>query len=261
MDKLRKKYNPEGSILRKQQLRMLELLDFVDSICKQHNIAYWLDSGTLLGAARHKGFIPWDDDLDIQMQRKDYKRFVRLMSNISLPQNIVLQSRSTDKKYIFPYIKIRDTQSVIKETHEVDFEYNGIFLDVFPLERNNMQLQKISYSLYKPFYHLFRNKKYQGKWAKKAARTGVRLIDSLIIPIFRGISFILNPQYRTHTYGLNYYRKRYDNEIFPLQEITFEGKLYPCPCNVDMYLTRLYGDYMQLPDKIEVHINEIEFRE
>ena len=71
MDKLRKKYNPEGSILRKQQLRMLELLDFVDSICKQHNIAYCLDSGTLLGAARNKGFIPWDEDLDITTHRKN----------------------------------------------------------------------------------------------------------------------------------------------------------------------------------------------
>ena len=64
---LRQRFNPDGSLLRRQQMRMLELLIEVDRICKKHNIKYWLGSGTLIGAARHKGFIPWDDDLDIEM--------------------------------------------------------------------------------------------------------------------------------------------------------------------------------------------------
>lgn len=260
MEELRERFNLEGSALRKQQLRMLELLDFVDSVCKQSNIPYWLDSGTLLGAARHRGFIPWDDDLDIQMQKKDYKKFVQLMSNITLPDNIVLQSRTSDKKYILPYVKVRDTDSVIKEIHELDYDYNGIFIDVFPLEHNNMFLQKISYLLYRPFYHLFRNKKHQGRSVKRIARAGVTIIDSCIIPFFRLFSYIFKPGYCTHTYGLNYYKKRYYNEIFPLKEISFEGKLYPCPNNVDMYLKRLYGDYMEIPDTIEIHVSEIEFK-
>ena len=62
---LRKRFNPAGSILRRQQMRMLELLGAVDKVCKKHNIPYWLSSGTLIGAARHQGFIPWDDDLEI----------------------------------------------------------------------------------------------------------------------------------------------------------------------------------------------------
>ena len=62
-NELRERYNPDGSILRKQQLRMLEMLQYIDFVCKKHNIRYWLCSGTLLGAVRHGGFIPWDDDV------------------------------------------------------------------------------------------------------------------------------------------------------------------------------------------------------
>lgn len=78
-NELRERYNPDGSILRKQQLRMLEMLQYIDFVCKKHNIRYWLCSGTLLGAVRHGGFIPWDDDVDIEMLREDYKRLVRIL--------------------------------------------------------------------------------------------------------------------------------------------------------------------------------------
>ena len=74
---LRKRFNPDGSLLRRQQLRMLELLEVIDVICRKHQIPYWLSSGTLIGAARHKGFIPWDDDLDIEMLRSDYLRLLK----------------------------------------------------------------------------------------------------------------------------------------------------------------------------------------
>lgn len=76
---LRKRFNPDGSLLRRQQLRMLELLEVIDVICRKHQIPYWLSSGTLIGAARHKGFIPWDDDLDIEMLRSDYLRLLKVL--------------------------------------------------------------------------------------------------------------------------------------------------------------------------------------
>ena len=79
---LRKRFNPDGSLLRRQQLRMLELLEVIDVICRKHQIPYWLSSGTLIGAARHKGFIPWDDDMDICMKRPDYNRFLQIADQI-----------------------------------------------------------------------------------------------------------------------------------------------------------------------------------
>ena len=78
-DELVNMYNPDGSDLRNLQLRMLEILNVVDRICRKHDIKYWLCGGTLLGAVRHGGFIPWDDDLDIEMMREDFIRFSEII--------------------------------------------------------------------------------------------------------------------------------------------------------------------------------------
>ena len=88
---LRQRFNPDGSLLRRQQMRMLEILLEVDKICKKHNIRYWLSSGTLIGAMRHDGFIPWDDDLDIEMMRSDYLRLMKVLP-AELPEWLTLQN-------------------------------------------------------------------------------------------------------------------------------------------------------------------------
>ena len=116
---LRKRFNPDGSLLRRQQLRMLELLEVIDVICRKHQIPYWLSSGTLIGAARHKGFIPWDDDLDIEMLRSDYLRLLKVLPQ-ELPDNLALQTNETDPNYIFIYGKLRDKDSHLEETNSYD---------------------------------------------------------------------------------------------------------------------------------------------
>ena len=88
------RYNPEGSTLRKAQLRMLDILVAIDKICRENNIKYWIDYGTLLGAVRHKGFIPWDDDIDICVLDEDYPKVREAMIR-ELPNNFVFQ------EYIF----------------------------------------------------------------------------------------------------------------------------------------------------------------
>lgn len=81
-------------------------LEFVDRVCRKHGIRYWLSSGTLLGAVRH-GFIPWDDDLDIEMLYRDYKRLMEVLP-FELPSNLVLQTMHTDSNYVAPYTKIKE---------------------------------------------------------------------------------------------------------------------------------------------------------
>ena len=91
---LRERFNPDGSSLRNHQLRMLEMLKYIDGVCKKHNISYWLSSGTLLGAVRHGGFIPWDDDLDIEMLRKDYLKLVKVLGR-EIDSKYALQTHKT----------------------------------------------------------------------------------------------------------------------------------------------------------------------
>src|SRR3954468_21006016 len=100
-------YNPEGSELRRAQLKMLEILEAFDKICRKHNINYWLVCGTLLGARRHGGFIPWDDDLDIAILQSDYDKLMLILKE-ELPEHLKLQTQETDKKYWYFHPKIRD---------------------------------------------------------------------------------------------------------------------------------------------------------
>ena len=96
-EELRARFNPDGSMLRRQQMRMLEILLEVDKICKKHDIRYWLSSGTLIGAMRHNGFIPWDDDLDIEMMRADYLRLMKVLPS-ELPDWLALQNCQTGSR-------------------------------------------------------------------------------------------------------------------------------------------------------------------
>lgn len=116
-------------------MRMLEILVEVDKICKKHDIPYWLSSGTLIGAFRHNGFIPWDDDLDIEMLRKDYLRLLQVLPD-ELPDWLALQNDETDPAYFFFFTKVRDRRSRMLEQNGYDrmWQEQGIFIDILPVE-------------------------------------------------------------------------------------------------------------------------------
>ena len=95
---LRETYNPDGSLLRKHQLKMLEMLKYIDQVCRKHAIDYWLCSGTLLGAVRHGGFIPWDDDVDIEMRKEDYQRLIEILKR-DIKAGYALQIHETDENH------------------------------------------------------------------------------------------------------------------------------------------------------------------
>lgn len=113
----------------------LDLLTEVDRICRNYNLKYFAFGGTLLGAMRHKGFIPWDDDIDLAMHRNDYEIFCKV-APYELASYMFLQSAYTEKDYGAPHIKIRNSQTTGATKYDFEFGYNkGIFIDIFPIDR------------------------------------------------------------------------------------------------------------------------------
>lgn len=121
--------------LRRLQLTQLEILKVIDSFCKENGLRYSLYAGTLLGAVRHQGFIPWDDDLDICMSRGDYNRFL-ILWNQKHPAGYILQNKETDRKFTQSFSKIRKDHTSFLQKGEKKGDYHqGIFVDVFPIDR------------------------------------------------------------------------------------------------------------------------------
>lgn len=247
---LREKYNPDGSELREMQIRILRIMNIIDDICVRNNIPYWLSSGTLLGAVRHDGFIPWDDDLDIDMLRRDIPRFIKACEK-ELPEGFAIQTHKTDPEYYLNIIKVRDESSEIKEKfrfkngkeEDATFKYRGLFVDILPIEKSSLFLCKLSglpMSLLNKaiYYWSFR------KWMIEI----IYNFNQLIYSCFRGLSCLLfwEKDYYV-TYGTWFFRKRSMSDIFPLTRIKFENSEFYAPNNCDAYLKKIFGNYMTLP--------------
>lgn len=258
-------YNPEGSELRKLQLKMLDILETVTTIADKHNIPYWLSGGTLLGAARHGGFIPWDDDIDIELLLPDYKKLLKVL-NKELPSDLYLQTPS-DKGYRLLFSKVRDKNStVFEEDDELDrYTQKGVYIDIFPEER--------SYKPLKSFVDFFYGRSYRrikrGQPFKSFRFFYEYTMALLMYPIgyslmwiARGICMVTKPDNILHSYGIGNTTNHNISYILPTGKITFEGKPFSAPNNPDTYLTNQYGNYMVIPpkDKRATHFLKVEYK-
>lgn len=253
-EQLRARFNPEGSLLRQHQLRMLEMLKYIDAVCRKHNIKYWLCSGTLLGAVRHGGFIPWDDDVDIEMLREDYKKFVKVMA--TEPQtDYALQTHDTDKGYFYPYAKLRDLHSRLDENNPFDsFKFRGIYIDIFIMEySSSLFLSKLSAFIHGKMIPIFTK---QNRFSESL----YILIHNYLFSIFRNIAKKTNKRELRHTFGTYFFKPRYEKDIFPLKELKFEDGIFLVPNDSNAYLKRIYGNYEYLPDlnNMRQHVLKLE---
>lgn len=242
-------YNAEGTDLRKMQLRMLEMLEFLDFICQKHNIPYWLAAGTLLGAVRHGGFIPWDDDLDIEMQKDDYKRLLKILKT-EISDKYVLQTHKSDRNYIFPIAKLRDKNSFISELQNEDknYKFRGVFIDIFYLDNGNHFFGRLAVNLQKfvIVLNFIKNDKLGLLLFLKIMIFG--LLNNLVFPFMRFLAYLFNINSKILPLGTGFTKLIEISNVFPLQKILFEGKYFNAPANTDAYLKDMYGDYMKLPD-------------
>lgn len=260
-EELRARFNPDGSMLRRQQMRMLEILLEVDKICKKHDIRYWLSSGTLIGALRHDGFIPWDDDLDIEMMRKDYLRLMKVLPK-ELPNWLALQNGETDPNYFFYYAKVRDRRSRMLEQTNYDrvWKEQGIYIDIFPMEQHPIWLHRLTEKTVGHMYKVWRTSTDDQKAIRKVRRI-FDVNNRMLFPCLRALCRLFPGKVITSGMGIPFHNPRYADEIFPLTTHTFEGHDFPVPGNADAHLRHLFGDYMQLPDlsKLSLHVAHLEF--
>ena len=233
----------------------------VDRICKKHNIRYFLAGGTLLGAIRHHGFIPWDDDADVMMLREDYEKFLSVVQQ-ELPGNITLQTTETDPKThcIFTKLRIDNTLFSTKFTSMFMDMHNGIFFDV--LSHDQTANSKLGRKIHLQLTLLTRSLVFN-KWHKRKINNGHKVqsffadILKNIFPIkfsewlqFKCLRFFEKKKDAKYLYdgmGRNVYKgdfpKYYLDEVI---EWDFEGYKFPVPKEYDKYLRYLYGDYEQL---------------
>lgn len=257
---LRTRFNPDGSLLRRHQLRMLEMLTYIDGVCAKYGIPYWLSSGTLLGAVRHGGFIPWDDDVDIELLRKDYKKLLRVLC-AETDDRYRLQIHKTDKGYFFPFAKLRDTRSVLRENDDIDlgFRYRGIYIDIFPLEVNKYPLSKVLGRLQLGVQRLSAGNFGRSRLGRTVAEVLFGCERYAVWPLLRALYKLWPRNVLNHTFGVCFYKSRDLREVFPLKRIPFEEAVLSGPFDPDAYLRRIYGDYMTLPplDRIAPHTVDV----
>lgn len=245
---------------------LLPLLIEVDRICRKHDIKYFLSDGTLLGAVRHKGFIPWDDDIDIQMLRADYERFWEICKSELNHKLFFIQNQEIDKNYNWVYGKLRlKNTRYVRAGQEHLKQDTGIFIDIFPIDKisDNVFLQSITKSICKCCRKILWSSVGSKTEEKLFVRIGFRILKiiprDLVILIFKKVSTLyknVNTNFLTSN-NLEYrndkkyvFKKEwYENTV----DLEFEGHMFLAPIGYENILRLTYGNYMEFPPKSERH--------
>ncbi len=257
---------PELLDLKQMQQVYLELLEEFDQICKANGLRYDLCGGSMLGAVRHQGYIPWDNDIDLSMPRPDYERLLRLKleGKLGMPhrRDLVMDRDKTFPRHFARYVR-QDVKRVTDMAEDWDCPYIGI--DIFPLDGVSgddkafrAQVKKIA--RLRRFLLTSVEKRGTSRRGKLAA-----FIKNLYRPILRAIgSFRLasmldkecsridydSAEYVGIISGMYGLKERWRKaDMLPQKQFDFEGLSVPGFANFDIYLTNLYGDYMKLPPK------------
>ena len=247
--------------LRKYQLTLVDILDEFVKICNKHDLTYFLLAGSCLGAIRHKGFIPWDDDIDVGMPREDYEKFIKIAIE-ELDDKYFLDHYETNKYMHLGFMKLKMNNTTAKSGYsDARRDHDGFSIDIFPIDYNQ---NKDSIRVY-IVAHLSRTILEVIKVRNHAMGFSCLRHKIISLPFFlltnHRIQRIANWLYKIDNkkkhincaiYSNIYHYKKdiypYD-VVFPATKVTFEGKEYNVYHNPDKYLTQLYGDYMKIPPK------------
>lgn len=241
------------------------LLKFKE-ICEKNSFRYWLAYGTLIGAIRHKGFIPWDDDIDVQMPREDYEKFVDYcIANKDSLKPFELHHYRTNKKYIYPIARLSDSRYSIDYLNTKEYGL-GLFIDIYPVDEVDIQNKDLA--------------KKRRKYMRRIGYAGVVRIEinKGIIQIVRMLYFVISrffnsnkllakydSLFKSNRFGKgNYGCYIWENKLYDVKKewysfdskVSFNGEMFPVPQQYDLILKTIYGDYMSLPpesDRVPHH--------
>lgn len=248
------------TVLRQCQLIEQYLLDVFVEICKEHNLRYFLAYGTLLGAMRHNGFIPWDDDVDVGMPEEDYERFRKLAPSF-LPENVILDDPRVIKGSACPIIRLRDRSSFTMCASTMANYPSGIYMDIYPYVRYPRLPRKLSRMLM-----FWCSETWLNVWIHRTIRhstsTGILIswMKAVVWHVLKilvfGTYWVLRAILPKVWHGPLTVEmppdggdpSEFDEKaLFPLSQHEFEGKAYSVPHDPDAYLTQRYGDWRKLP--------------
>ncbi len=231
------KIPPAEGFFRDIQLANLVLLKEMDYVCKQNRLTYWLDFGTLLGAVRHKGFIPWDDDIDLGMPRDDYNKLIEAFKHSVRDSNIYVD---------FCECKNKPCQLILKVKHK---KCEHLFIDIFPYDNMSKVLsheEQLKETKKIKDLRQFLEKEYCNVTQKENL---IKILDQERVNLLKdynsGSIYFWGIDYNHH--WKNWFIDK--NDIFPLKEVVFENLLFPCINNTESYLRKVYGDYLKYPSK------------
>lgn len=237
----------------------LDLIRKFDEVCRNNNLKYYMAYGTLLGAVRHKGFVPWDDDIDVMMFRNDYEKLITLSKEFTYPY--FLQTPYTDPNYYYSYAKIRnDNTTFVSQTFSFQHFHSGVFLDIFILDNwkkeegmelydsiRQLNLENSTYMRMTNPNLDEANKERVKKW-KKEDPLKVYEKTQMLGRSFENCNtdYCADAVQTMYSYGRNVFPKSlFASEAY----LPFENLCLPAPIGYESCLEIIYGNYMEFPPK------------
>ena len=252
------------------------VLRALKAVCEKHGLSYSLTGGTLIGAVRHQGFIPWDDDIDVMMSRTDYNKLIQIAKIEDLGFDLFC-AEIYGEDYWYPFAKACHRDTFVKERNQKEMAHAvGVFVDIFPVDgiANHYWTAKLRCMCFQFLHglkitsnwtHYHRSK--LRKWYYEPFRyvcyllskmVSRRLIDKML-DLFVNKKDYIKSRYAGRLVGDYGSREIMEKSLFESKiKVTFEGEEFDAIADYDIFLTRLYGDYMQLPP-VEKQVTHHEF--